>query len=126
METLTRRLGDLSARRPWPTIGAWAVLTALIVALAGSVGGTLVDEFSAPGTDSANAQDLLEKNFPQAAGGSIFGKAVLTTDLSTVAGWAVNIAVAECLIRRPARRRRVPRASRASVEPQFLARHGGS
>jgi RND superfamily putative drug exporter len=69
MESLTQRIGDLSARRPWSTIGAWAVLTALIVVLAGAVGGTLVDEFSAPGTDSANAQDLLEKNFPQAAGG---------------------------------------------------------
>jgi RND superfamily putative drug exporter len=33
------------------------------------VGGTLVDEFSAPGTESAKAQDLLEDNFPQAAGG---------------------------------------------------------
>jgi RND superfamily putative drug exporter len=69
MNELTRRLGDMSARRPWRTIGAWAVLTALVVVLAGAAGGTLVDEFSAPGTDSANAQDLLEKNFPQAAGG---------------------------------------------------------
>jgi RND superfamily putative drug exporter len=69
MEQLTRRLGELSARRPWSTIGVWAVLTALIVVLAGAVGGTLVDDFSAPGTDSAKAQGLLEKNFPQAAGG---------------------------------------------------------
>jgi hypothetical protein len=36
---------------------------------------------------------------------------VLTTDLSTAAGWVVNIAVAEYLIPRPARRRRVRRAS---------------
>jgi uncharacterized membrane protein len=38
-------------------------------------------------------------------GEAIFGKTVLTTDLSTAAGWIVNISVAEYLIRRPTRRR---------------------
>jgi len=75
MEQLTRRLGDLSARRPWATIGGWVVLTALLVALSGAAGGTLSDDFSAKGTDSARAQDLLEQSFPQAAGG--IGVAVL-------------------------------------------------
>jgi uncharacterized membrane protein len=36
-------------------------------------------------------------------GEGIFGKAVLTTDLSTAAGWIINLAVAEYVIRRPAR-----------------------
>lgn len=69
MEQLTRRLGDLSARKPWATIGAWAVLTALLIALSGAAGGTLSDDFSARGTDSARAQDLLKQSFPEAAGG---------------------------------------------------------
>ncbi|MDQ1446538.1 MAG: putative drug exporter of the superfamily, partial [Acidimicrobiaceae bacterium] len=47
MEQFTRRLGDISARRPWATIGAWAVLTALLVVLSGAAGGTLIDDFSA-------------------------------------------------------------------------------
>jgi hypothetical protein len=38
-------------------------------------------------------------------GEGIFGKSVLTTDLSTAAGWVINLAVAEYLIRRPGRRR---------------------
>ncbi len=75
MEQLTRRLGNLSARRPWVTIGSWLVLTGLLIALSASAGGTLSDDFSARGTDSARAQQLLEDSFPQAAGG--IGVAVL-------------------------------------------------
>lgn len=39
-------------------------------------------------------------------GEGIFGKGVLATDLSTAAGWVINLALAEYLIRRPRRRRR--------------------
>lgn len=39
-------------------------------------------------------------------GQGIFGKTELTTDLSTAAGWIINLTVAEYVIRRPARRRR--------------------
>jgi hypothetical protein len=49
-------------------------------------------------------------------GEGIFGKTVLTTDLSTSAGWIINLAVAEYLIRRPGRRRaRNLRISRATA-----------
>jgi uncharacterized membrane protein len=37
-------------------------------------------------------------------GEGIFGKTVLTTDLSTAAGWVINLAVAEFVIRRPGSR----------------------
>jgi uncharacterized membrane protein len=40
-------------------------------------------------------------------GQGLFGKAVLTTDLSTAAGWVINLAVAEYGIRRSVRRQRV-------------------
>jgi len=69
MDQLTRRLAALSTRRPWLTVAAWAVLAVLVVALAGSAGGKLTDDFSAPGSESAKAQTLLEQAFPQAAGG---------------------------------------------------------
>ena len=70
MNRFIRRIGDFSARRPWTTIGAWAVLAALVVVLSGAVGGTLADDFSAPGSDSADAMDLLEQRFPDVAGGT--------------------------------------------------------
>ena len=70
MNRFIRRIGDVSARRPWTTIGAWAVLAVLVAALSGAVGGTFADDFSAPGSESAQAQDLLEERFPAVAGGS--------------------------------------------------------
>jgi RND superfamily putative drug exporter len=65
-----RRIGDTSARRPWTTIGVWAVLTFLVAALTGAFGGAFLDNFNAPNSESAQATKLLEERFPQAAGGS--------------------------------------------------------
>ena len=70
MNRFIRRIGDFSARRPWTTIGAWAVLAALVVALSGALGGTFADDFSAPGSESAEAIELLEERFPEQAGGT--------------------------------------------------------
>jgi len=78
MNRLIGRIGDASARRPWTTIGAWAVLAVLVAVLSGAVGGTFADDFSAPGSESAQAQDLLEERFPAVAGGS--GVAVFAVD----------------------------------------------
>ena len=70
MHRVTRRIGDASARRPWATIGAWAVAAAIVIGLAGTAGGTLADDFVAPGSQSEQAMVLLEERFPEAAGGS--------------------------------------------------------
>ena len=70
INNVIRRIGDLSARHPWRTIGSWAVLAALVVALSSTLGGTLVDDFSAPGSESAEAMELLEERFPEVAGGT--------------------------------------------------------
>ena len=67
---LVRRIGDASARRPWRTIAAWAVLAAVVIALAGTSGGTFADDFAAPGSQSKEAMEVLEQRFPEAAGGS--------------------------------------------------------
>jgi putative drug exporter of the RND superfamily len=70
MHRVTRRIGDASARRPWATIGAWAVAAAVVMGLAGIAGGTFADDFVAPGSRSEQAMVLLEERFPEAAGGS--------------------------------------------------------
>src|SRR5215470_17504403 len=44
--------------------------------------------------------------FTEGFGEAIFGTGVLTADLSRGAGWVINLAVAEFVIRRPARLRR--------------------
>jgi uncharacterized membrane protein len=43
--------------------------------------------------------------FNQGIGGTIFGTGVLAADLAKDAGWAINLAIAESAIRRPARHR---------------------
>jgi RND superfamily putative drug exporter len=70
MNRFIRRVGDLSARRPWTIIGTWAVLAALVAVLSGALGGAFADDFSAPGSDSATAMDLLDERFPAVAGGT--------------------------------------------------------
>ncbi len=57
--------------------------------------------------------------FTEGIGEGLFGHGVLVADLSRGAGWVVNIAVAEWVIRRPARRRarRARRAARGRRTP---------
>jgi RND superfamily putative drug exporter len=70
MHVLTRRLGDFSARRPWAVIGVWVAGLATVLVLASAAGGAFVDDFSAPGSQSKRAQQLLEERFPDAANGT--------------------------------------------------------
>ena len=70
MNRFIRRIGGTSASRPWTTIGAWAVIAALVVTVSAALGGAPADDFSAPGSESAEATQLLEQRFPAVAGGS--------------------------------------------------------
>jgi RND superfamily putative drug exporter len=70
MHRIIRRIGDVSARRPWVTIGVWAVAAAIVMGLAGTAGGAFVDDLVAPGSRSEEAMKLLKERFPEAAGGS--------------------------------------------------------
>ncbi|MEW2359651.1 MMPL family transporter [Spirillospora sp. NPDC029432] len=69
MQRMIRRVAGASARRPWATIGAWLVAAAVLLGLAGTAGGTFVDDFVAPGSQSERAARLLEERFPEATGG---------------------------------------------------------
>ncbi|WP_128381320.1 MMPL family transporter [Streptomyces cavernae] len=69
MNRFTRRIGSASARRPWVTIATWAVALLLVLPLAGTVGGSFVDDLVAPGSQSEKAMELLEERFPEASGG---------------------------------------------------------
>jgi len=70
MHHIIRRIGAISARRPWATITTWAVAALLVLGLAGVAGGSFADDFAAPGSQSQQAMRLLQERFPQAAGGS--------------------------------------------------------
>ena len=70
MNAFVRRLGNACARRPRRAIGVWALVAALVVVLSGAFGGAFLDDFTAPGSDSAAANELLDSRFPAASGGT--------------------------------------------------------
>ena len=54
--------------------------------------------------------------FTQGIGGALLGTGVHAGDLAKGAGWVINLAVAEWVIGRPARRRRVARSTRQRAD----------
>jgi len=65
------RLADLSFRRRGRTILAWLAALALAIGLSAAFGGEFTADYSAPGSDSKQAQDLLESRFPAQAGDTV-------------------------------------------------------
>jgi putative drug exporter of the RND superfamily len=62
------RLGRRAVRHRWWFIGTWIVAAVAIVALAGALDGQFSDNFRIPDAQSQEALDLLEQDFPEAAG----------------------------------------------------------
>ncbi len=63
-------LGRAVARHPWRAIAAWVAAAVVIVAAGVTIGGSYVDEFTIPDSDSQKALDLLEERFRARAGDS--------------------------------------------------------
>ncbi|HEX6916699.1 MAG TPA: MMPL family transporter, partial [Phycicoccus sp.] len=72
------RLGRWAAGHPWRTLGAWAVLLAVVGTLAATIGQPLTSRVSIPGTEFERVVAQLGREIPSAAGG--FGRVVLKSD----------------------------------------------
>ncbi|MDT0267274.1 MMPL family transporter [Streptomyces sp. DSM 44915] len=70
MATLLYRLGRAAFRRRGRVLAAWLLLLGLLGGAAGAFSGTMTDDFTMPGTESQQAMDALERDFPQASGAS--------------------------------------------------------
>ena len=57
------------ANHPWRVMIAWVGIIAGLVLLVATVGGSLKDEFSIPGSDTQKATDLIEAEFASEQGG---------------------------------------------------------
>ena len=57
------------AAHPWRVVLAWVGIIAALIVLVGTVGGSLKDEFSIPGSDTQRATDLIEAEFVEEQGG---------------------------------------------------------
>jgi RND superfamily putative drug exporter len=55
------RLGGSAARHPWRVIAAWLLVAALAVVAAIAFGGRTADSMTAPGLDSGQAAELIER-----------------------------------------------------------------
>ena len=59
----------LCATHPWRIVFGWVGLIAVLIVLVATVGGSLKDEFTIPGSDSQKATDLIESKFASEQGG---------------------------------------------------------
>src|SRR5262245_4851250 len=64
------RLGGWAYDRRRRVVAVWLVALALVFGAAAAFSGKTTNEFSVPGTESQQAQDLLEKKFPGAGSGT--------------------------------------------------------
>ena len=70
MATHLYRLGGWAFERRRRVLVAWVVILGLVLASAAAFSGQTSNKFVVPGTESQQAQDLLEKKFPGAGGAS--------------------------------------------------------
>jgi uncharacterized membrane protein YdfJ with MMPL/SSD domain len=68
MATYLYRLGGWAFHRRWRVLGAWVAVVALVFASAAAFSGKTSDKFTVPGTESQQAQELLEQKYPAASG----------------------------------------------------------
>jgi putative drug exporter of the RND superfamily len=70
MTLLLYRLGRGAVRRRRLTVFAWVVVAVAVIAAGQASGGKTADSFDIPGVESQRALDVLEEDFPSAAGTS--------------------------------------------------------
>jgi uncharacterized membrane protein YdfJ with MMPL/SSD domain len=68
MATRLHRLGGWAFEHRWRVVAIWATVLIAVVASAMAFGGKTNDKFSVPGTESQEAQELLEQKYPAASG----------------------------------------------------------
>ena len=65
------RLADLAYRHRLLTVVGWLAALGVAVVMAGAVGGEFKADYSAPGSDSSAAQQLLDDEFPAQSGDTV-------------------------------------------------------
>ncbi|MFV2010722.1 MULTISPECIES: MMPL family transporter [unclassified Micromonospora] len=95
MATLLYRLGRTAFRKRHLVVAIWLIALVALGSAALAFRGPTVSNFSIPGTESQEALDLLQEQFPQAsgAGGAIVIAAPEGEQLTTAEGQAAVLAV---------------------------------
>src|SRR6187399_2920104 len=58
----------MCANNPWKVVLTWIAIIATLIFLVATIGGSLRDEFSIPGSDTQRATDLIEAEFASEQG----------------------------------------------------------
>ncbi|RYP86446.1 MMPL family transporter [Nocardioides guangzhouensis] len=70
MSRFLHRLGRGAALHPWRTLAAWVLASAIVFGIAGSFGGTPVDNWDVPGAPAQKGVDTLRAHVPGAGNAS--------------------------------------------------------
>ena len=68
MNALLERLGAVAARRRWWVIAVWVLVLVGLSVARGAFGGTYVNDYSVPGSQSSDGLNVLTKDFAAASG----------------------------------------------------------
>ncbi|MFE7041123.1 MMPL family transporter [Streptomyces atratus] len=98
MSSVLYAWGGWAVRRRGPVIAVWLLLLAVIGGLGATMAGPVSTEFSVPGVESQQAQDLLEKKMPDAAGGVVRVVVAAPADGTLTTGTA-KTAIKESLLK---------------------------
>ncbi|MBN2204295.1 MAG: MMPL family transporter, partial [Thermoleophilia bacterium] len=91
MTSLLYRLGRAGVRRRRRAVAVWALVAIAVMGIAQAAGGQTSDAFAIPGVEAQHALDVLEDDFPSAAGTS--AQVVFTTETGTLADPRARAAV---------------------------------
>src|SRR4051812_4737189 len=104
----------MCATHPWRIVAGWVGIVVVLVALVGTVGGSLRDEFNIPGSDAQKATDLIESQFQSEQG------AVLNLVFAAPAGQRLDTparkAAIEAAVAQLETREFKPTAGKAGIE----------
>jgi len=97
------------ANNPWRVVVSWVGIVALLIVLVATIGGSLRDEFSIPGSDTQKATDLIKAEFASEQG------AVLNIVMAAPKGERLDT---------PARKAAITKAMADLRSPTFKPRDG--
>ncbi|MGA3154132.1 MAG: MMPL family transporter [Streptosporangiaceae bacterium] len=89
MNRLLERLGGFAARRHWIVIAIWIVVLGGLIAAKAQFGGSYVNDYTVPGSNSSNGLNLLNSDYPQQGGYG--GQIVFHASHGTVADQATAV-----------------------------------
>ena len=68
MNALLDRLGRFCAHRRWWVLLAWVLILGALLGVRAAAGGTFANDYTVPGSESADGLDLLQQDFPAQGG----------------------------------------------------------